>query len=329
MKHVKTIPGTIALALCALLFVSGSAMAQGTTPADKAPVPTAATATYTAAILSFEERGTAVKDMGQKAADILFAKLSAQPDLMLVERRDLEKILQEAEINISGIVNPQEAMKIGQLTGAKVIITGSVFEVNQKLYLVAKVIGTETSRVFANSVDGRMDELASLAERLAAQVGQTVTAKGQELLAKEKPIEDRIADLKTKLGTKNRPKVFVHVAENHVGQPTYDPAAQTELIYFLKETGFEVIDPDKGNKAEADVIISGEGFSEFALRKGNLVSVKARLELKATEKTSDRVIATDRTTTVKVDLTEQIAGKNALQEAAAQLAERLIPKLVQ
>jgi hypothetical protein len=29
-----------------------------------------------------------------------------------------------------------------------------------------------------------------------------------------------------------------------------------------------------------------------------------------------------------VDLTEQIAGKTALQEAAAVLAERLLPKLV-
>ncbi len=29
-----------------------------------------------------------------------------------------------------------------------------------------------------------------------------------------------------------------------------------------------------------------------------------------------------------VDLTEQLAGKTALQEAAAQVAERLLPKLV-
>lgn len=285
--------------------------------------------TFTAAVLAFQERGATVKEMGQKAADIIFAKLSAQPNIMLVERQDLEKILQEAEINISGVVNPQEATKIGQLTGAQVIVTGSVFETEEKLYLVAKVIGTETSRVFADSIDGKMSDMASLAEALAGQIARTITDKGPQLLAKEKPIEDRIAGLKKVLGDKKRPKVFVQVAENHVGIPAYDPAAQTELIYFLKETGFEVIDPEKGNKADADVLLNGQGLSEFALRKGNLVSVKARLDLKAVENHSDRVITADRVTTVKVELTEQIAGKNALQEAAAILAERMLPKLVQ
>ena len=36
----------------------------------------------------------------------------------------------------------------------------------------------------------------------------------------------------------------------------------------------------------------------------------------------------DRQTVVVVDLSEQIAGKTALQEAAADLAERMLPKLI-
>jgi hypothetical protein len=43
---------------------------------------------------------------------------------------------------------------------------------------------------------------------------------------------------------------------------------------------------------------------------------------------TDKIIAIDRQTAVMVDLTEQIAGKNALQSAAAQIAERLLPQLV-
>jgi hypothetical protein len=97
---------------------------------------------------------------------------------------------------------------------------------------------------------------------------------------------------------------------------------------FAKETGFDVLDPKTAEK-KADILIEGEGFSEFALRHGNLVSVKARLEIKAIDRQTDKVVATDRQTAVVVDLTEQIAGKAALQEAAAQIAERLLPKLVQ
>jgi len=40
------------------------------------------------------------------------------------------------------------------------------------------------------------------------------------------------------------------------------------------------------------------------------------------------VVAIDRQTRVTVDLVEQIAGKQALQDAAADLAERLLPKLI-
>jgi hypothetical protein len=52
------------------------------------------------------------------------------------------------------------------------------------------------------------------------------------------------------------------------------------------------------------------------------VSVKARVELKAVDKKTGKVLFTDRPTTVVVDGSEQV-GKTALQ-----LAERLIPALV-
>ena len=89
-----------------------------------------------------------------------------------------------------------------------------------------------------------------------------------------------------------------------------------------------MIDPEEGLRSKADVLISGEGFSEFATRHGNLVSVKARVEIKAVDRLTDKVLTADRQTAVVVDLAEQVAGKAALQEAAAALAERVLPKLV-
>ena len=46
------------------------------------------------------------------------------------------------------------------------------------------------------------------------------------------------------------------------------------------------------------------------------------------ERKTGKVLAADRQTALVVDLSEQIAGKAALQQAAATLAERLLPKLV-
>ena len=59
------------------------------------------------------------------------------------------------------------------------------------------------------------------------------------------------------------------------------------------------------------------------------MSVKARVELKATYRKSNEVLVADREVAVVVDLSEQIAGKSALQKAALQIAERVLPAVVQ
>lgn len=286
-------------------------------------------AVYPAAILAFQERGRGVEGHGQKVQDILFANLAVNPQLYLVEREDLDKILDETTLNLSGMVKPDQATRIGQLTGAKIMITGSVLEIGGKMYVVAKIIGTETSRVLGASVKGSMrDDLDDMITKLAGQVGETIISKADTLVAKPKTREDIVADLKAELGDTKRPAVYVTVQERHVGQATIDPAAEIELTMLLRETGFEVIDPETGERKHADIVITGEGFSEFASRRKDLISVKARLELKAVDPDSEQIIVADRQTAVEVDLAEQMAGKSALQEAARQLAIRILPKLV-
>lgn len=284
---------------------------------------------YPIAVLAFQERGPDTQGLGPQVTDLLFASLAADAELFLVDREDLKKVLDELELNRSGLVKPDEAVQVGHLTGAKVLVTGSVLQAGNSLYLVAKIIGTETSRVLGESAKGNVkDELDQLVERLADQVAKTVKQRVGELVAKSVTREDRLAALREKTGKGRRPAVCVDITERHVGQPTIDPAAETEVALFCRELGFEVIDSDDGRKSEADVLLTGEAFSEFASRHGNLISVKARLELKAVDRQTARVLAIDRQTAVAVDLTEQLAGKTALQEAAASLAERLLPKLV-
>ncbi|MFA6566629.1 MAG: CsgG/HfaB family protein [Victivallales bacterium] len=277
---------------------------------------------YTVAVLPFTESGAGVAGMGEQVSDILFARLCVNPNVWMVERKELEKIFKEAELNYSGAVNPNQAIQLGQLTGAKILLTGSVFKVKDKTFLIAKVISTETSRVLGKSVDG-MGALDALADKLAGQVNETITKDASNLMPQIREHKDIVADLKKSIGEAKKPKVYVKIEERHVGSVAVDPSAETEMQVICKELGFEVTTSEN----DAELVIKGEGFSEFAGRRGNLVSIKSRLEVKVLDKAGN-VVAVDRQTTAEVDLAEQIAGKKSLQEASAKIAERILPKIV-
>jgi len=94
---------------------------------------------------------------------------------------------------------------------------------------------------------------------------------------------------------------------------------------FLKETGKAI----PTGLSEADILIVGEGFSEYAGMTEKLISVKARVEMKAVDVKSGKILAVSRATTTAVDLSENIAGKSALQKAAGEIALKLIPEAVE
>lgn len=281
------------------------------------------------AIFPFEERGLSIKGMGAKVADLVFAKMANESDMYLVDRAELDKLLQEQKLNLSGLVRPDQAIAAGQLTGAKILVTGSVVEADEDLVLVAKIIGTETSRVKGASVTASLnDPLPPIADQLATEIVAVLRQQAAELVAAPRSEENRLEVLRKKLGDAKRPILSIAIAERHVGKATIDPAAETEMINLSRESGFEVLDASRVGKERSDILISGEGFSELAGSQGELLTVKGRVEIKAVQRTTGRVLATERQTVLVVDLAEHSAGKAALQQASAIIAERLLPKLV-
>ena len=280
------------------------------------------------AVFDFESKDENVSGLGAKVATLVNASLSADPNLVTVERAELEKVLGEQELGLSGTVTPDSAAKVGNLTGAKVLVTGRVFKTDTELFIVAKIIGTETSRVYGELVKGGANaSLSILSEDLARKIVTDVTQKGDTLIAKVESHEERVAKIKKELRDKKLPVVSVKISEQHFGQHVIDPAAQTELSLILQQCGFTLADDHSTNRPAIE--ITGEAFSEFGMRKGNLQSCRARIEIKARDVASGNIISVDRQTSVAVDLAEHVAAKTALQNGADELASRLLPKLVQ
>jgi hypothetical protein len=278
------------------------------------------------AVFDFETKEDSARELGGKAATLINAYLSAEPQVITVERTDLQKLLGEQELGLSGNVSAATAAKVGQLTGAKVIVTGRIFTVGNDLMMVSKVISSETSRVYGEVVKGASaNAIDAMAQEMAKKIGVIVDQKGETLVAKVPTHEERVAMLKEALKGKQLPVVSVKIAEQHYGGRIIDPAAETEFGLLLRETGFTLADAQSAAKVEVE--LTGEAFSEFGLRKGNLYSCKARVEIKVVEKSTGKILWTDRQTSVGMDIAERTAAKTALQNAAAQLAERVLPKL--
>jgi hypothetical protein len=281
----------------------------------------------TVAVFDFESKDEAVRDLGPKVATMLNATLSANPAVITVERQELEKALGEQELGLSGTVSPDTAAKVGQLTGAKVLVTGRVFKVDNQTMIVAKIIGTETSRVYGQMVSGKpSDSIADLSSQLAEKIGTVVAEKGNTLTAKVETREERVARIKKALDDKKLTVVAVKISEHHYGPAIIDPAAETELTLILQQCGFKLADAN--TQLKPDVEITGEAFSAYGMRKGNLISCKSRVEIKVRDVATGNIIAVDRQTSVGVDIAEQTAAKTALENAADTLAERIVPKLV-
>ena len=329
-----------ALAIIFLMTPGNSAVADE----PKKPTPTA--------ILPFANRGAGHNEASQ-VADLLLAKLIASEHIALVERQLLNSVFDELKLSKSGVVNADEATRVGKLTGAKLLITGSVLQVKGDLYLIAKIIGTETSRLSGASVKGSVNsDLGELVGQLAVQIDQIVANKVDALLPKAESIEEWLTKQKKQLDGKTLPSItvmiverhlgqqtfdtagartpgsMVPIAERHLGQKTFDPAAQTECERILAELGFKLIAADNANSSRADIRIKGEAFSQFASTHANLVSIQCRVELQVIAQADGNVLTSDAATTIAVDLAEQIAAKSGLQAAARKLIERILPKLV-
>jgi TolB-like protein len=283
---------------------------------------------YPVAMFPFEERDADVAGLGAKVTDLLMASLARYPEILLIERMDVEEILEEQEMNLSGLAAPDHAVKVGRLTGAKLLLVGSVLQSDTHLHLITKIIGTETSRVLVISEKGNVqDDLSELVENLGKKLARTITERGKEILPKDTNRNDQLTALKRAFLNGKTQTVRLDIAERHIGSVEYDATASTTLARICNELGWSVFDTKMNGSPAAGVVITGKGVSEFAARHGNLITAKARIDMTVIDAKSGETIAAGNQVAITVDLTEQLAGQVAMEEAVTKLAVRMLPKL--
>jgi TolB-like protein len=304
------------------------------------------------AVLDFTANDPATPALGSDIAAALTAMLSGEAGITLVERQSLAQTLHEHELNLTGLVSDDQAVKIGKLVGAKIMVTGRAFRLGKDLFITAKLIGTETSLIEAVMVkDSSSADTGAMVVALSEKVAQKLRQCGPKLVAGAEDAFDPLPALKKKLADRRKPVVAVVVREQHHAAPltvvvvahAIDPAVETEIKKLLTECGFTVQDVAENESTEfahgwaakdvdswprglekVDALVAGEAFSEFAARIGNIVSCSARAEINLVNHKDGKIVVADRVTTRTADLSENIAGKKALQKAGRELGIRIL-----
>ncbi len=160
----------LALALSALT----SPVFSQTPAATQTPVPVGTTMS----VLYFENtaKNAEYDWLSKGLADMVATDLASGAGVVLVEREQLEKVLRELELGLSGLIDPSGASAVGKLLDAKILVYGSFILSGSQLRVDVKAVQAESGAILsaASSTKGSQDAILAqreISQKLAAGLG--------------------------------------------------------------------------------------------------------------------------------------------------------------
>ena len=300
------------------IFFAASAIVAGAT---EKPQPA-----LTVAVYDFTDADKNAGGFGGKVTTLVTANLTSETNLIMLERAELTKALREQAFNISGMVSSDAAAKIGQITGVKVLVSGQVIKTAENhLVIVARIIGTESGRLFTAKVDGDTNNLMSLTSDLSRKIAQTITDQTTNLVvAAQESSADRWERIIKGISGTNRPSVSISVVHIN-GKAWREATAEGEFGALLLKAGFTVVDSNSDRKP--DVEITGGGCVSARSHHGGLYSSSYSLNVKVQERRTGSIIAFDFQESTATESGQTAASTAAAIKSVDVLAERILPLL--
>ena len=223
------------------------------------------------AVLDFQLQGGKhdSADMGKIVAEWLITALVKEGRFDVIERRLLEKVLQEQKIGVSGLVDESSASKLGRVLGAKIVITGSLMEYQGVVEANARIIEVETSSIIAaeNVKSTSAVKLEDLVVQMAEKIIRDFPLEGYIVQREGNRV---LIDLGNRTGVKPGMQFIVYQEGRVIKHPKTGEVLDIERI----ETGTIQV-KDVKNKT-ADGVILHESAPD-AISNGQMV--KSTVEL--------------------------------------------------
>lgn len=116
-------------------------------------------------------------------AGMMISELSQNPAARLVERQDVQRLVDEQNLGAQGRVDPQTASKIGKLVGARYMVMGTFVDFYGDFRVDVRLINTETGEVVKTESermqrDHMFDIIRSIATRLMKDANLPALQRG-------------------------------------------------------------------------------------------------------------------------------------------------------
>ncbi len=98
-------------------------------------------------------------------AEMMMTDLSNEPDLVVIEREQIDRVLSEIILTGTGITDADQALEVGKILGVELLIMGSMTVVGEQMRLDAQVLFVETGEI-AGGVRAESGNLEGVFEML-------------------------------------------------------------------------------------------------------------------------------------------------------------------
>lgn len=107
------------------------------------------------------------KKIGLLVSELLTGELARFENFTLIERLQMDKVLEEQALSLTGLIDSKTAVEIGTLLDAQALISGSVLEAGAFFIVNARLVDvTKGNIILSETVEIQQDDLIALSNKL-------------------------------------------------------------------------------------------------------------------------------------------------------------------
>lgn len=131
------------------------------------------------AVFPLQEEGSEAKEkgVGAVASSILVTELKKTGEFDIIDRENIDKALEEMEMSMTGLVDPEQAVEVGKMAAANIFLSGNISATETTYIINVQMTEVETGEVIlAETVEFPKDVINHMATLMYVEAKSPVTA---------------------------------------------------------------------------------------------------------------------------------------------------------